>query len=81
MVEKGSAFAGFLAGGLILALGVAMIVSKDWVWSLFEALYGTLGIEAQRTHLWQMFITTIGLFVSATGFAIIWSARQRRAGQ
>ncbi|MFN2105830.1 MAG: hypothetical protein ACK2U5_19480 [Candidatus Promineifilaceae bacterium] len=71
MIQKRSAIAGFVVGGLILAFGLAMILSKDWVWSLFETLYSMLGIEAQRTNLWQMFITTIGLGFAAIGLYII----------
>ena len=47
MVHKRSLIAGLLLGLLILALGLALIFSKGWVWSLFEIFYGLLGIEAQ----------------------------------
>ena len=77
MIQKRSVVAGFVVGGLILAFGLAMILSKDWVWSLFETLYIMLGIEAQRTNLWQMFITTIGLGIAALGLFIIWAVWQR----
>lgn len=68
MVDKRSVIAGFLAGGIVVALGLALIFSKYWVWSLFEAFYSMLGIQAERTRLWEMFITTIGLGVLAIGF-------------
>ena len=61
MVHKRSVVAGFFAGGIILALGLALIFSKDWAWSLFETFYSMLGIQAQRRRLLEMFITTIGL--------------------
>lgn len=77
MIHRRSVIAGFILGGLILALGLAMIISKDWVWSLFELLYGMLGIQAERRRLWEMFITTIGLGVSAVGIFTIWAVWKR----
>ena len=77
MVHKRSLIAGFLAGGIVLALGLALILSKDWVWSLFEAFYRLLGIQAERTRLWEMFITTIGLGVLAIGFMTILAVWRR----
>ena len=49
MVKKRSVIAGFVTGGIILALGLALIFSKDWVWSLFESFYSMLGIQGNRT--------------------------------
>jgi hypothetical protein len=77
MVGKRSAIAGLLLGGIILSLGLALIGSKDWVWALFDALYSVLGVQAERRRLWEMFITTIGLGVSTTGFYIILLAWKR----
>ena len=78
MVGKRSAIAGLLVGGILLSIGLALIISKDWVWALFEAFYSVLGIQAERRRLWEMFITTIGLGVSATGFYLIVLALKRR---
>ena len=77
MIHKRSVVAGFILGGVILAFGLALIFSKDWAWSMFEAFYSMLGIEAGRTRLWEMFITTIGLGVSAIGLFTIWAVWQR----
>ena len=77
MVHKRSVVAGFFAGGIILALGLALIFSKDWAWSLFETFYSMLGIQAQRRRLLEMFITTIGLGISVVGVYLILSAWQR----
>ena len=77
MIHKRSVVAGFILGGVILAFGLALIFSKDWVWALFEAFYGMLGIQSDRTRLWEMFITTIGLGVSAIGLFTIWAVWQR----
>ena len=77
MVGKRSAIAGLLLGVFILSLGLALIASKDWVWVLFETLYSVLGVQAERRRLWEMFITTIGLGVSATGFYIMLIAWKR----
>ena len=78
MVGKRSEIAGFIAGGAILSLGLALIFAKDWVWSLFESLYAVLGIHAERTRLWEMFITTIGLGVLIVGLYALGAAWQRR---
>ena len=77
MVHRRSVIAGIIFGGLILAGGLALIFSKDWVWWLFEAFYSMLGIQAQRTRLWEMFITTIGLGFVAFGLFTIWAVWQR----
>lgn len=77
MVHKRSVIAGIVFGGVILAVGLALIFSKDWVWSLFEAFYSMLGIQAQRTRLWEMFITTIGLGMAAFGLFTMWAVWQR----
>jgi len=77
MVHKRSLIAGLLLGLLILVLGLALIFSKGWVWSLFEVFYGLLGIEAQPTPMWGMFITTIGLGVAAIGLFTMGSVWRR----
>ena len=77
MIHKRSVIAGFAAGGIILAFGLALIFSRDWAWSLFEAFYSMLGIQAQRRRLLEMFITTIGLGISAVGVYLILSVWQR----
>ncbi len=77
MIHKRSVIAGFIFGGLILAFGLALILSKDWVWSLFEAFYSMLGIQAQRTNLWAMFITTVGLAFAAFGLFTLFAVWQR----
>ena len=71
MVRKRSVIAGFLTGGIILALGLALIFFKEWAWSLFEIFYSMLGIQGNRTRLWEMFITTVGLGVLTIGFFIL----------
>jgi hypothetical protein len=77
MVHKRSVIAGILLGLLILAFGLALIFAKDWVWSLFELFYGLLGIQSEPTQMWEMFITTIGLGVSAVGLFTIWTMWKR----
>ncbi|NCF69544.1 MAG: hypothetical protein GWP61_26635 [Chloroflexi bacterium] len=77
MVHKRSVIAGILLGLLILAFGLALIFAKDWVWSLFEIFYSMLGIQAERGPYWGMFITTIGLGVSAIGLFTIWTVWRR----
>ncbi|MFN2143683.1 MAG: hypothetical protein ACK2U5_24615 [Candidatus Promineifilaceae bacterium] len=78
MLDKRSVIAGMIGGGIVLGFGLALIFAKDWAWSLFVALYSMLGIQAEQTRLWEMFITTIGLGVSAVGFSLIWSVWKRR---
>jgi hypothetical protein len=68
MLDKRSVLGGLAAGSLFLAFGLVLICAKDWVWSLFLAFYSLLGIQAQRTRMWEMFITTIGLGLVALGF-------------
>lgn len=77
MIQQRSIALGLLAGGTILATGLALIFSKEWAWSLFEGLYSVLGIQGQRTRLWEMFVTTIGLFVLAIGLYILFAVWQR----
>ena len=77
MVHKRSLIARLLLGLLILAFGLALIFSKAWVWSLFETFYSILGIQAQRTPYWEMFITTIGLGVAAIGLFTMGSVWRR----
>ena len=72
MVNKRSVVAGLLAGGVVLIFGLVLIFAKGWVWSLFEMVYGMLGIQAQRSNYWEMFITTIGLGVSSLGIFLMW---------
>jgi hypothetical protein len=82
MIQKRSVVLGLLFGAIVLAAGVALIFAKDWVWALFELLYGMLGIQSERTRMWELFITTIGLFVSASGLFVLWSVwRIRRSSQ
>jgi hypothetical protein len=79
MPGKRSELGGLAAGSLVLALGLAMIFAKDWVWSLFLAFYSLLGIQTERTRMWEMFITTIGLGIAALGLyviLIIWIRRR-----
>jgi hypothetical protein len=78
MLDKGSVIAGLVGGGFILAFGLALILTKGWVWSLFGAFYGLLGIQAERTRMWEMFITTIGLGVAALGLFLMWAGWMRR---
>lgn len=80
MVQKGGVIARMLLGGLIVILGLVLILDKDWVWSLFEIFYGMLGIQAQQSRFWGMFVSTIGLALFALGVFVMWSAWRRWRG-
>ncbi len=77
MVRKRSVVLGFFFGGAVLALGVGLIFFKDPVWQLFEAFYGLLGIQSERTRLWEMFVSTVGLFIATIGLFLIWAVWKR----
>lgn len=64
-------------GLAIVGLGLTLILAKDWLWSMFELGYGLLGIQSQRTHLWELFTTTVGLGVAACGAFVIWAVIMR----
>ena len=75
MVDKRSVAAGLLFGALILAFGLLLIFAKDWAWAGFEIFYRMLGIQAQRSRFWGMFISTIGLGISVIGvylMLVVW---------
>jgi hypothetical protein len=77
MIQTRSIVAGVLLGLAIVSLCLVFILAKDWLWSLFELGYGLLGIQGTRTHLWQMFTTTIGLGVAAFGAFVLWAVIMR----
>ena len=77
MTQKRSIFFGVLFALLVVAGGLALIVAKEWLWGLFELLYGMLGISGQRTHMWAMFTTTIGLGVVLAGLVLLLAVLQR----
>lgn len=80
MIHKGSVIARMLLGGLILILGLVLILDKNRVWSLFEIFYAMLGIQAQQSRFWGMFVSTIGLALFALGVFVMWVAWRRWRG-
>ena len=77
MIQTRSIAAGVLVGLAIVGLGLAFILAKDWLWSMFVLGYGLLGIQAERTHLWELFTTTVGLGVTLIGAFVLWTVYSR----
>jgi hypothetical protein len=77
MIQKRSVVLGILVGLIIVAGGLVLILAKEWLWSLFTLAYGLLGIQAQRTRMWELFTTTIGLGVAAAGLVVVWAVVMR----
>ena len=77
MIQTRSIVLGILFALLVTGCGLALILAKDWLWSLFELLYSMLGIEAQRTRMWAMFTTAVGLGIAACGLFVLWAVVMR----
>ena len=77
MIHTRSIVAGVLFGLAIVGLGLSFILAKDWLWSMFVLGYGLLGIQAERTHLWELFTTTVGLGVALIGAFVLWAVYSR----
>ncbi len=77
MIHKRSVVAGLLFGGLIVAFGLLLIFAKDLVWSWFEFFYSMLGIQAERSRFWGMFISTIGLAIFGLGAFLMFTVWKR----
>lgn len=59
--------AGLLLGVIMVGVGLYMIGAKPGLWALTEQLYALIAVSAQRTRLWDMFTTTIGLGLLLVG--------------
>ena len=77
MIQTRSIVLGVLFALAIMGAGLVLIFAKDWVWSLFDLFYSMLGIQGERTRMWEMFITTIGLFIAASGLFVLWAVIMR----
>ena len=82
MVQKRSLIAGLFIGGVVLIFGLFLMFAQDWVWSWFEFFYSMVGIQAQQSRFWSMFISTIGLAFAVVGtFQILAVWRRWRSGR
>lgn len=78
--EQTGVWLGLLVGLGLLAGGIFMIVGKGALWAGTTEVYALIGVSAQRTRLWDMFTTTIGLGLLLLGLwaaASAWSRRSR----
>lgn len=71
---------GLVLGLLMMGLGLYMIGAKANLWGLTQQLYALIAVTAERTRLWDMFTTTIGLgllLMGAWTAVASWARRQR----
>jgi NADH:ubiquinone oxidoreductase subunit 6 (subunit J) len=71
MIQTRSIVFGVLFALAIVGAGLVLIFAKDWVWSLFDLFYSMLGIQGERTRMWEMFITTCGVMIAAFGLFVL----------
>lgn len=78
MSRKYAAYLSIMVGILVLGSGLYLILAKESLWSVTEAIYGLIGVFGSRSRMWDLFTTTIGLGLVTVGFYGIWAGWRRR---
>ena len=77
MTQRRIAIVSLVFALLVSTLGIFLIAAKSALWSITQDLYALIEVQADRTRLWELFTTTLGLGLVGLGIALIIGAWSR----